>query len=68
MRGGRNRMFSPRFTNADGLAGFRLSFLFFYSLEGSEPLHIHVEHGDSVATFWPDPVSPQNPMAFAPMN
>ncbi len=29
---------------------------FFYSLEGSEPLHIHVEHGDRVAKFWLDPV------------
>jgi hypothetical protein len=24
---------------------------FFYSLEGSEPSHIHVEHGDNVAKF-----------------
>jgi hypothetical protein len=30
---------------------------FFYSLEGSEPPHIHVEHGDSIAKFWLDPVS-----------
>ena len=27
------------------------------SLEGSEPPHIHTEHGDNVAKFWPDPVN-----------
>jgi hypothetical protein len=36
------------------ISGFRF---FFYSLEGSEPPHIHVEHGDSIAKFWLDPVS-----------
>ena len=25
---------------------------FFCSLEGTEPPHIHVEHGDKVAKFW----------------
>jgi len=30
------------------VSGFRF---FFYSLEGSEPPHIHVERGDSVAKF-----------------
>ena len=30
---------------------------FFYSLEGSEPAHVHVEHGDNVAKFWLEPVS-----------
>ena len=35
-------------------SGYRF---FFYSLEGTEPLHIHVEHGDSVAKFWLEPVS-----------
>ena len=29
---------------------FRFRF-FFYSLEGSEPPHIHVEHGDNIAKF-----------------
>ena len=29
---------------------------FFYSLEGSEPPHIHVERGDAVAKFWLEPV------------
>lgn len=33
--------------------GFRF---FFYSLEGSEPPHVHVERGDDVAKFWLDPV------------
>jgi hypothetical protein len=36
------------------LSGFRF---FFYSLEGSEPRHIHVEHGNKVAKFWLQPVS-----------
>jgi hypothetical protein len=31
------------------VSGFRF---FFYSAEGTEPPHIHVEHGDSVAKFW----------------
>jgi len=35
------------------LAGYRF---FFYSLEGREPPHVHVEHGDKVAKFWLDPV------------
>jgi hypothetical protein len=35
-------------------SGFRF---FFYSLEGSEPAHIHVEHGDSVAKFWLNPIN-----------
>ena len=29
---------------------------FFFSLEGSEPAHIHIEKGDSVAKFWLNPV------------
>ncbi len=35
------------------VSGFRF---FFYSLEGNEPPHIHVEHGERVAKFWLDPV------------
>ena len=35
------------------ISGFRF---FFYSLEGSEPVHIHVEHGNKVAKFWLEPV------------
>ena len=33
--------------------GFRF---FFFSGEGSEPAHIHVEHGDKVAKYWLMPV------------
>jgi hypothetical protein len=29
---------------------------FFYSGDGSEPAHVHVEHDASVAKFWLDPV------------
>jgi Domain of unknown function (DUF4160) len=29
---------------------------FFYSQEGNEPPHIHVEKGDGAAKFWLDPV------------
>jgi hypothetical protein len=36
------------------VSGFRF---FFYSMEGSEPPHIHVEHGNNVAKFWLQPVS-----------
>jgi hypothetical protein len=36
------------------ISGFRF---FFYSLEGTEPPHIHVEHGSNVAKFWLDPIS-----------
>lgn len=35
------------------ISGFRF---FFYSLEGSEPAHVHVEHGDRVVKFWLEPV------------
>lgn len=34
--------------------GFRF---FFYSLEGSEPPHVHVERAENVAKFWLQPVS-----------
>jgi hypothetical protein len=36
------------------VSGFRF---FFYSFEGSEPPHIHVEHGDRVAKFWLNPIN-----------
>ena len=35
------------------LLGFRF---FFYSNEGTEPAHIHVEKGDCEAKFWLEPV------------
>jgi hypothetical protein len=36
------------------ISGFRF---FFYSLEGSEPPHVHVERAENVAKFWLEPVS-----------
>ena len=36
------------------IEGYRF---FFYSLEGSEPPHVHVGHGDKLAKFWLQPVS-----------
>lgn len=39
----------PTVTRRDG---FRF---FFYSLEGSEPPHIHVERGEAVAKLWLEP-------------
>jgi hypothetical protein len=33
--------------------GFRF---FFFSGEGSEPPHVHVEHDDKVAKYWLEPV------------
>jgi hypothetical protein len=33
--------------------GFRF---FFYSREGSEPAHIHVEHAEKLAKYWLEPV------------
>jgi hypothetical protein len=33
--------------------GFRF---FFFSHEGAEPPHIHIEHGDKVAKYWLNPV------------
>jgi len=36
------------------VSGFRF---FFYSLEGAEPPHVHVEHGDKIAKFRLEPVS-----------
>jgi hypothetical protein len=45
------------------LSGFRF---FFYSLENSEPAHIHVEHGDRVAKFWLNPVILAESHGFRP--
>ena len=36
------------------IKGYRF---FFFSLEGNEPPHVHVEHGDKVAKFWLKPVN-----------
>ena len=36
------------------LNGYRF---FFFSLEGNEPPHIHIEYGDKIAKFWLRPVN-----------
>ena len=43
------------------IEGYRF---FFYSLEGTEPPHIHVERGDAVAKYWLNPVSLANSRGF----
>jgi Domain of unknown function (DUF4160) len=45
------------------IEGFRF---FFYSREGPEPLHIHVEHGDRLAKFWLSPVRLATSRRFKP--
>jgi Domain of unknown function (DUF4160) len=42
--------------------GFRF---FFYSKEGTEPPHVHVERGDDVAKFWLDPVELSSSYGFS---
>lgn len=44
------------------LLGFRF---FFYSNEGSEPPHIHVERADELAKFWLDPVELASSSGFS---
>jgi hypothetical protein len=44
------------------IAGFRF---FFYSDEGSEPPHIHVERSDEVAKFWLEPVELASSSGFS---
>ena len=39
--------------------------LFFYSNEGHEPPHVHVEEGNKVAKFWLEPVSFARNSGFA---
>ena len=36
------------------IKGYRF---FFFSLEGNEPPHIHIEHGDKIAKFWLEPIN-----------
>lgn len=38
---------------------------FFYSGDGYEPPHVHVEHGAKVAKFWLNPVRIQNSGGFS---
>lgn len=44
------------------ITGFRF---FFYSDEGSEPPHIHVERSDEVAKFWLEPVELASSSGFS---
>ena len=34
--------------------GFRI---FFYSADGNEPVHVHIEYGDGLAKFWMNPIA-----------
>jgi hypothetical protein len=43
------------------IKGYRF---FFYSNEGTEPMHIHVEKGDDVAKFWLDPIELDSSYGF----
>ncbi len=38
---------------------------FFYSKEGTEPPHIHIEQGDEVAKFWLEPVELESSYGFS---
>ncbi|MCX6125193.1 MAG: DUF4160 domain-containing protein [Proteobacteria bacterium] len=40
--------------NVFTINGFRV---FFYSADGNEPIHVHVEYGDGLAKFWMNPVA-----------
>ena len=44
------------------IGGFRF---FFYSEEGMEPPHIHVEKDDDVAKFWLEPVALASSFGFS---
>lgn len=37
---------------------------FFFSLEGNEPPHVHVEHGSKLAKYWINPVKFANSIGF----
>ena len=43
------------------IKGYRF---FFFSLEGSEPPHVHVEYGSKVAKFWLTPVNLAHSFGF----
>ena len=44
------------------IAGFRF---FFYSKEGTEPPHIHIEQDDDVTKFWLEPVELASSYSFS---
>ena len=37
---------------------------FFYSSDGGEPYHIHVQRDDSIAKFWLDPIRVEYSISF----
>jgi hypothetical protein len=39
--------------------------LFFYSGDGAEPIHVHIERDGKVAKYWVSPVRLADPGAFA---
>ena len=39
---------------------------YFFSQEGSEPAHIHVERGDGTAKYWLNPIRRQYTYNFSP--
>lgn len=39
---------------------------FFYSREGTEPPHVHVDHGEAAGKWWLDPVKPAFYDGFTP--
>jgi len=43
------------------IGGYRF---FFFSSEGNEPPHIHIEAGDKVAKFWLNPVALASSIGF----
>lgn len=47
------------------IKGYRF---FFFSLEGNEPAHIHIEENDNVAKFWLGPVNLASSSGFRSHN
>lgn len=39
---------------------------FFFSLEGNEPPHIHVEQGEKIAKYWLKPIELSSSIGFKP--
>ncbi len=49
----------PTVLRIDGLR------FFFYSKEGNEPPHVHIEQGDDVAKFWLDVIEIESSYGFS---
>lgn len=43
------------------IKGYRF---FFFSREGNEPIHIHIEHADHYAKFWLNPIQLAESVVF----